>query len=157
MKKYKISNLGIDNTISLINNKSKNDKYYQPQINILDANKMRYFLEFCEKLSMYSYVDELGGIPPNHKKSDFVRRYRIDKELKDIIHNAHTSIVCGLKIVKNPLSRISYWEEWKDGYIEVFARMDGDKKGVDWFSWQYIRISNLKIILEKFKNDLTLL
>lgn len=146
----KISTIGVDNVIEYINNRSIIDKYFRPQIEIIDKNKMSNFLLFCENLSSISRIDELGG-------RENIRRYPIDKELNDIIYKADTSIVCGIKVVKTPLMNIMEYESWNDGYIEGFARMDSDVKRIEWFSWQYIKMKHLKTILEEFKNDLYLL
>lgn len=146
----KIKDIGIKKIFYLIDLQSKVNKYYQPQIEIQDKTKNEKFLKFCEKLSSFIFVDELG-------RKDNISRYRIDKKLDDVIYKSDTGIVCGLKIVKNPLSEINEWEKWENGYIEVFIRMDGDKDGVDWFVWQYIKMSKLNLILNEFKNDLYLL
>lgn len=143
----KIIDMGVDNTIELINNKSNSDRYYRPQIEILDNDKMSDFLLFTDNLSEYSWVDGLGG-------TDSIRRYRIDKTLNDVIHNSHTSIACGIKVVKNPLMGLNKWDKWENGYIECFARMDGDENNMEWFVWQYIKMDKLKIILTEFKNYL---
>ena len=146
----KVSKIGVNNLIQSIKEKSKFNKYYQPQIEIIDNDKKSDFLNFCDKLSDYKFVDELG------KKSN-LSRYRIDKELKDVIFKAHTSIACGIKVVLNPLMSLSKWDKWEDGYIEVFARMDSDEKYVEWFVWQYIKMNKLSTILSEFQNDIYLL
>lgn len=143
----KISKIGVNNIIDLINHNSIVDKYYQPQIEIIDKTKNADFLIFCDKLSDFTFVDELGG-------KSYTRRYRIDKNLNDVIHKADTGISCGIKVIKNPLIKLSEWEEWEDGYIEGFIRMDSDIKGIEWFVWQYIKMSKLSIILNEFKDDL---
>lgn len=148
---------GVDNLISAIKLRSKYDKYYRQQLEIIDKNKMAEFLMFCEELADYSHVDELGGIPPKKSDRQYTRRYTIDKKLEDIIHKADTSIGCGIQINMNQTTRISPWEKWNDGFIEGFARMDADEGGVEWFIWQYIKMEFLETILTEFKNDLIVL
>ncbi|MFA7156754.1 MAG: hypothetical protein WC123_03585 [Bacilli bacterium] len=147
-----VAEYGVNEIINLIINKSYRDRYYQPQIEIINKDKMQEFLLFLETLSEETRIDELGG------KSN-MRRYPIDAELKDVVHMANTSIACGIKVVRNPLMSFMEYEKWDDGYIEGFARFDADKEHrfLEWFSWFYIKMNKLKIILETHKNDLFLL
>lgn len=147
MKIKKVIDIGVDNLIKLIDNISLLDKYYQPQIEIKDENKMADFLIFCEKLSEYYEIHQLGG-------RNGLRRYVIDKKLNDVIHKSHTSIACGIKVIKNPLSNMFDRDKWDGGYIELMSRMNSDTKNVEWFVWQYIKMDKLKIILKEFENDL---
>lgn len=146
----KVTEIGIDNVIKILNLKSDNNNYYNPQIEIRDKNKMSDFLNFCEVLSEYSYIDELG-------RTDSMQRKRTNLNLNDVVYKANTSIVCGIKIVKYPLFKLHEWEKWEDGYINIYARMDADEKFVEWFVWQYLKMDKLKIILKKFENELYLL
>lgn len=147
----KITTIGILSLIDYIKMMSVANPYIHPQIEIVDKNKMREFLLFCENISDYSYVDKLGG-------DTGVRRKRTDLKLSDIVHKADTSIACGLKVVLKPLMQLMEWERWDDGYIEAFARMDSDlETSMEWFNWQYIKVSHLEIILKTYKEDLYLL
>lgn len=151
-----VAEYGVNEIINLIINKSDQDKYYQPQIEIIDKSRMQNFLLFLETLSEETRIDELGG------RND-MRRYPIDVELKDVIHMADTSIACGIKVVRNPLMSFMEYDKWENGYIEGFARFDADDEHrkehrfLEWFSWFYIKMNKLKIILETYKNDLFLL
>lgn len=145
-----LKNINVNDFIKNINIKSDLNNYYSPQIEIIENDKMSDFLLFCDKISEYSFIDQIGGI-------DDIIRYRVDKKLKDVIHKSHTSIGCGIKIVKYPLSRLNNWDKWENGYIEGFARMDSDDKNIEWVVWQYIKMDKLEIILNEFKKHLFIL
>lgn len=143
----KISDIGIEKTIQYCNDYCIKNPYHSPQINIVGSDIISEFLEYLEELSEISEVHELGG------KSG-MRRYPIDKKLNDIIHQAHTSIGCGIKVIKKPIHSLMSYEKWEGGYIEGFARMDSDVQHIEWFHWTYIRMKHLKNIIEKFENNL---
>ena len=134
------------------------DPYRQPQIEILNKNGRGKselngpFLEYLNSIAYKSWVDELGG-ESNH------RRTTTDLEIKDIVHQAHTGIACGIKVVHKPRCTLWEWEKWEDGYLEGFCRMTADEevKESEWMTWLYIEMSYLKEILTKFQDDLYLL
>lgn len=145
-----VKEIGYESAIKKVIDLCNKDRYYSPQIEILDKTKMADFLLFLNSIEDQSRVDELGG-------RDNVRRYTIDKKLADIIHRANTSIACGIKAVMHPLMELHDYEKWEGGYIEGFARMDADQKFIDWFYWSYLRMERLPSILKKFEDHLFIL
>lgn len=143
----KVSELGVKETIKYCKDYSNNNPYHSQQIEIFDKDIKGEFLQYLQDLSEISRIDKLDC-------SISYARKKIDLELKDIIHQAHTSIGCGIKVVMYPMFTLSEYEKWEGGYIEGFARMDSDEKEVEWFHWTYIRMEHLQNILEKFKDDL---
>jgi len=135
------------------------DPYRTPQIEILGDNndrgksdQNRLFLEYLDSIAYKSYVDELGG------ESD-LRRTTTELKIKDVVHQAHTSIACGIKVIHQPIHSLWEWEKWEEGYLEGFCRMTADKevKESEWMTWFYIEMTYLKEILTKFQDDLYLL
>jgi hypothetical protein len=142
-------NGNIDKILKYIELVSKNDKYNTPQFsfeNTKNFKKSKEFLKYLDKISEYTYIDELKGIA----------RQSVDLDLKDIINNVKNSYL-GIKVVKNPIGKINYWEKWEEGYIEGYCRMHGKNIEGDLFVFCYIKMKFLKDILEKFKEDLILL
>lgn len=144
----------IDYILQYIEEQSSINKYFTPQIEIGGREKDKHmnapFLAYLDTLSEKTIIDVLPG------KSG-LRRETTDLELKDVIQNAITADICGIKVVKNPLSSFSEWDKWEDGYIEGFCRMDADEKGKDWFVWMYIKMKHLRDILEIYEDYLYLL
>lgn len=129
-----------------------------PQINTISNEYNADFLRHCKKFSYKTYVDGLGG-NSKYAKGHY-RRYPIpDLGLEDVIHNSHTAIGgCGIKLVYYPLSKFTEWDNWPDGYIEGFIRMDGNPpESNEWFVWQYIPMKHLNEIIEPFKDKLIFL
>lgn len=120
------------------------------QIDITDKNMNEPFLRRLHELAEITRIDALGG----SKAPDNFRRYEVDKKFEDVIQHAHTGIKTGIKVCHRPMMKFREWEQWPDGYIEGFTRMDGDKEHHEYFIWTYIKMENLHTILEEFKDEL---
>jgi hypothetical protein len=110
------------------------------QVEVIDEKFNEDFMRLGHKLCEYERVEELSG---------FKRRSSTLK-FEEVIHNAPTAIKCGMKINHYPSWKINPWEQWEDGYIEFFIRMDGLTGGNEIFIWQDIRMKYLKKILKEF-------
>lgn len=139
-------NKNINKILNYIDLVSIKDKHQQPQFSFENSEKKAEFLKFIDEIADYTFIDELKGIA----------RESTNLNIKDIIHNVYDSWL-GIKVVKNPISKFSPWENWNDGYVEGYCRMDGNDINHDWFVFCYIKMNKLKEILEKYKDDLILL
>jgi hypothetical protein len=145
----------VDQILIEIDRKADYDKYQHPQINIEDSNYYRDFITYLCNIADHKRIDALGG---TESKSG-MRRYDIsDKvDFSEIIHMAPTGIAAGIKVVKYPISRWTFWDQWEGGYIEGFIRMDSDDPRFgEYFIWTYIKPEKLREILEKFGDKLKL-
>ena len=120
------------------------NQHHPIQIEVINPEDYQEFLTFCHNLAEIEQIDELSGWS----------RKRSDKKFEDVIHKAPTGLKTGMKINHFPQYRIDEWEKWPDGYIQSYIRMDSDVKGNEWFIWQYIRMSHLEEILNKFQGKL---
>ena len=95
------------------------------------------------KTGIKTYIEPFSGA---------MGTYMDDPNLKfdEVIHKAETAIKCGMKINHYPTWKINPWEQWEDGYIEFFIRMDGLTGGNEIFIWQDIRMKHLPKILKTF-------
>lgn len=110
------------------------------QVNIIDKKFNEDFMKLGHKICDHERIEELSG---------FARRpspYRFD----EVIYNAENSTACGMKVNHFPYWRIHPWEQWEDGFIEFFIRMEGPTNGNEIFIWQNIRMKYLKKIIEQF-------
>ena len=110
------------------------------QVNVIDEKFNEDFMRLGHKICEYERVEELSG---------WARRPSLEK-FENVIHNAETSVACGMKVNHYPQFRMNPWEQWEDGFIEFFIRMDGNTKGNEIFIWQDIRMKHLSKIIKEF-------
>ena len=110
------------------------------QVEVIDEKFNEDFMRLGHKLCEYERVEELSGMARRESKLKF----------DEVIHKAPTAIKCGMKINHYPTWKINPWEQWEDGYIEFFIRMDGLTGGNEIFIWQDIRMKHLPKILKTF-------
>lgn len=139
----------IVNDVEEVINYSKSYQALNPhhpiQIEVMNAEDYNQFLTFCHNLSEIEYIDELSGW--SRKRSDKLK-------FEDVIHKTPTGLKCGMKVNHFPQWRMDEWEKWPDGYIQSYIRMESDVKGNELFIWQYIKMSHLEEILNKFQGKL---
>ena len=114
---------------------------YNPvQVEVIDEKFYDDFMKFGHKICEYERVEELSGMArrPSPLKFD------------DVIHKAETGIKCGMKVNHYPTWKINPWEQWEDGFIEFFIRMDGPTLGNEIFIWQDVRMKYLPKIIKEF-------
>jgi len=110
------------------------------QVEVIEEKFNEDFMRFGHKICEYERVEELSGMARRESKLKF----------DEVIHKAPTAIKCGMKINHYPTWKINPWEQWEDGYIEFFIRMDGLTGGNEIFIWQDIRMKHLPKILKTF-------
>lgn len=110
------------------------------QLNIIDEKFNEDFMKFGHKISEHERIEELSGWSRRPSKLKF----------EEVIHKAQTAVACGMKVNHYPTWKINPWEQWEDGYIEFFIRMDGPTSGNEIFIWQDIRMKHLKKIIKEF-------
>jgi len=110
------------------------------QVEVIEEKFNEDFMRFGHKICEYERVEELSGMARRESKLKF----------DEVIHKAPTAIKCGMKINHFPTWKINPWEQWEDGYIEFFIRMDGLTGGNEIFIWQDIRMKHLPKILKTF-------
>jgi hypothetical protein len=114
---------------------------YNPvQIEVIDEKFNEDFMKLGHKLCEYERVEELSGL----------QRRSSTLKFEEVIHKSETAIKCGMKINHYPHWKINLWEQWEDGFIEFFIRMDGLTGGNEIFIWQDVRMKYLKKILKEF-------
>ncbi len=114
---------------------------YNPlQLEVVDEKFNEDFMKFCHKICEYERIEELSGMARRTSSLKFT----------EVIHNSPTAIKCGMKINHYPQWKSQPWEQWEDGYIESFIRMDGLTGGNEIFIWQDIRMKYLPKILKEF-------
>ena len=114
---------------------------YNPvQVEVIDEKFYDDFMKFGHKICEYERIEELSGMARRESKLKF----------EEVIHKAETGIKCGMKINHYPHWKINPWEQWEDGFIEFFIRMDGVTGGNEIFIWQDVRMKYLKKILKEF-------
>lgn len=110
------------------------------QVEIIDENFNEEFIKFGHKICEYERIEELSGF---QRKSSTLK-------FEEVIHKASTSSKCGMKINHFPQYKMLPWEQWGNGYIEFFIRMDGITGGNEIFIWQDIPMRYLTKIIKKF-------
>jgi hypothetical protein len=110
------------------------------QVEVIDEKFNEDFIKLGHKLCEYERIEELSG---------WSRRPSILK-FEEVIHKAETAIKCGMKINHFPQWKIHPWEQWEDGFIEFYIRMDGLTGGNEIFIWQDVRMKHLKKIINQF-------
>lgn len=155
MKRIKlIENFNPDDLLTSINSQSEKDR--PPQLDTIDNSINAEFITYLWSIADIKRIDALGG---TESKSGF-RRYDISDlvKIEDIIHMAPTGLAAGIKVTKYPLSKIMSYDEWENGYIEGFIRMNSDNRRFgEYFIWTYIKMDKLRDILEKYGDKLELL
>jgi len=137
----------VDDIIKSIEYNSSIDKYYTPQIEIIEKYMNADFLYHLNNISEFSFIEKLSSI----------HRTPTNLKLEDVIHNSESAIACGIKVVKRPLSKFTKWDKWEGGYIEGFCRMDSDNPYEDWFVFMYIKMKYLEKILHIYEDYLYLI
>jgi hypothetical protein len=114
--------------------------HHPMQVNVIDENFYDDFMKFGHKICEHERIEELSGW--SRRPAPF--------KFEEVIGYANTAIACGMKINHFPQWKVNPWEQWEDGYIEFFIRMDGPTKGNEIFIWQDIRMKYLKKIVNEF-------
>lgn len=135
----------IEHILAEIDRLNEIDQYIHPQLELDDVKQNAEFLNYLDSIAEFCYIETMG--------KDWSRK-PIDLKLSDVIHKSETAIVCGIKVVKHPISKFTEWDLWPGGYIEGFSRMDGEGEYPEFFTWFYIKIDKLKQILTKWENHL---
>ena len=120
--------------------------------NVIKNSDSKEFLKFCEQYSEFTYVDAIGG----SKQPEGSRRYRTPLSFDDVINKVtDNNLGAGMKTYHNPMHKFHEHHEWEGGYIEGFIRgFDYNEEYGDIIIWQYIKMENLKTILEAFCDKL---
>jgi hypothetical protein len=110
------------------------------QVEVIDEKFNGDFMKFGHKICDHERIEELSGWQRRPSQLKF----------EDVIDRAHTAIKCGMKVNHFPQWKINPWDQWEDGYIEFYIRMDGFTPGNEIFIWQDIRMKKLPKILKEF-------
>jgi hypothetical protein len=114
--------------------------HHPMQVNVTDENFYDDFMKFGHKICEYERIEELSGWSRRPSQLKFEK----------VIDKASTAVACGMKINHFPQWKMNPWEQWEDGFIEFFIRMDGLTGGNEIFIWQDIRMKYLKKIVNEF-------